>query len=95
MARKQTRRTVSLSISVYETAKEEAAARGLTLAHLTELALIAFGVQAQPGTHQSIDVAERAVRMKVRSARVVTQRVDRLARSGAIRRAVESMQGAR
>lgn len=89
MARKQTRRSVSLSISVYEAATEEAAKRSLTLAHLTELALIAYGVKAEVGVHVSPLVALRAQerRRRLTSGASVTRRVAQARRfEGPIRR---------
>lgn len=85
MARKQTRRSVSLSVQVYSAAKEAAADRGITLAHLTEQALIAFGVKAEPGTHMSIDAAERVTRRRASSGLMVTRRVQAVRYVGMIR----------
>jgi len=44
MARKQSRRSVSLNRNVYEAAKEEAGRRGVALSGLVELALEVIGV---------------------------------------------------
>lgn len=44
MAKRQTRRTVSMTRAVYEAAKKEAARRGQTLAGFIEIALAAQGV---------------------------------------------------
>lgn len=44
MAKKQTRRSVSLNRSVYEAAAQEAERRGMTLAGLVEYALGSVGV---------------------------------------------------
>lgn len=44
MAKKQSRRTVSLNRSIFEAAKQEAARRNQTLARFVEAALVASGV---------------------------------------------------
>lgn len=44
MAKKQTRRTVSINRAVFEAAKQEAAHRGVALSALVESALAAFGI---------------------------------------------------
>jgi hypothetical protein len=51
MALKQTRRSISVSRAMYEAGVKLAAERGMSLSHLTELALQAAGVPAAPKSH--------------------------------------------
>jgi hypothetical protein len=51
MAKTQTRRSISVSRAMYEAATKLAAERGMSLSHLTELALQAAGVPAAPKSH--------------------------------------------
>lgn len=55
MAKKQTRRTVSVNRTVYEAAKREAEFRGVTLAGLVELALGSIGVPIVEHPRQTRD----------------------------------------
>jgi len=71
MAKKQTRRCVSLNRSIYEAAKEEADRRGLTLAAFVEASLAAAGVPVVEHVQQSPDLVRataerRAARMAAR-----------------------------
>jgi hypothetical protein len=58
MAKKQTRRCVSLNRSDYEAAKQEAARRGVTLASLVESALAAIGVPTVAHPQQTTALAQ-------------------------------------
>lgn len=81
MAKKQTRRSVSLNRSDYEAAKQEAARRGMTLTALVESGLAAVGVavvahpQQTPALAQlcaarrAASVARRAVELPSPSSR--------------------------
>jgi hypothetical protein len=71
MARRQTRRTVSLSRAMHQASASLAAARGITHAHLVEQALKAFGVQAELGVHMTREQAEHA--MNGRRRRVLSR----------------------
>lgn len=57
MARKQTRRSVSINRLNYEAAKQVAADRGMTLAGLVEFALGAIGVPVVAHLQQSPELA--------------------------------------
>ena len=57
MARKQSRRCVSLNRNVYEAAKLEAARRGMTLAALVESGLSAIGVSVVAHVQQTPELA--------------------------------------
>lgn len=75
MAKKQTRRTVSLNGSDYEVAKQEAARRGVTLAALVEAGLVAIGVPVGDHPRQT---AERAqMNAALRAASVAGRRPSR------------------
>jgi hypothetical protein len=74
MAKKQTRRSVSINRANYEAAKQEAARRGLPLAGLVESALAAFGVACvehvqQPVATVQASIERRTESMAARSAR--------------------------
>lgn len=63
MAKKQSRRCVSLNRSNYETAKLEAARRGVTLSALVESGLAAIGVQVVAHPQQTVELVQaRAAR---------------------------------
>jgi plasmid replication initiation protein len=77
MAKKQTRRCVSLNRADYEAAKQEAARRGLTLVALVEAGLAAIGVPIvvhaqQPVARVQASLARRAESMAARRARQAT-----------------------
>lgn len=58
MAKKQTRRCVSLNRSDYEAAKQEAAKRGVTLSALAESGLAAIGVPVIAHPQQTPDLVQ-------------------------------------
>lgn len=58
MAKKQTRRCVSLNRSDYEAAKQEAARRGMTLTALVESGLAAVGVATSAHPQQTPEMAQ-------------------------------------
>jgi len=70
MAKKQSRRTVSLNRLDHEAAKQEAARRGMTLSGLVEAALGAFGVPVvvHPQQTPALVRASAAGRVAGRSA---------------------------
>jgi hypothetical protein len=72
MARRQTRRTISVSELVYQRARAVAAESGQTLSHFTEEALIGAGVDAPMGTHFAPSVAHKATRNRARGRKVVS-----------------------
>ena len=67
MARRQSRRTVSLNREIYEAAKKLAARRNLTLAAFVETSLIAAGVPAVAHPQQSLAIV-RASQKAARAA---------------------------
>jgi hypothetical protein len=67
MAKKQSRRTVSLNRSVYEASKQTAAERGMTLAGLVEAALAAYGVPVEQHVQQSPDLVQRSMSRRAES----------------------------
>lgn len=67
MARKQTRRSVSLNRSDYEAAKQEAARRGVTLTGLVEAGLAAIGVPMVVHPRQSRELAQAIARRRAES----------------------------
>jgi hypothetical protein len=72
MAKKQTRRSVSLNRSDYEAAKLEAARRGVTLTALVESGLAAIGVAVvahpqQPPALAQLSASRRAASVAARS----------------------------
>jgi hypothetical protein len=69
MARKQTRRSVSLNRLNYEAAKQEAASRGMTIAGLVEFALGAIGVPVVAHVQQSPELAGGNAARRVESSR--------------------------
>lgn len=79
MARTQSRRTFSVSRRMFDAAKALAAEQGVTLAHLAESALIAYGVKAEPGVHMTRELAEQA--MNGRRKRVLSRDEARPVRS--------------
>lgn len=64
MAKKQTRRSVSLN---YEAVKKEAGRRGMTIAGLVEFALGFIGVPVVAHPQQSSDLARTAVARRAES----------------------------
>lgn len=71
MAKKQTRRSVSLNRSDYEAAKQEAARRGMTLSGLVEAGLAAIGVAVVAHPQQTPELA--ALCASRRAASVATR----------------------
>jgi len=72
MAKKQTRRSVSLNRSAYEAAKLEAARRGVTLSVLVESALASIGVPVVVHPQQTpaqVKAARRDVALERRPSR--------------------------
>ena len=67
MAKKQTRRCVSLNRSDYEAAKLEAAKRGMTLSGLVESALAAVGVPVVAHPQQTPELAHAAAARRAQS----------------------------
>ena len=67
MAKKQTRRSVSLNQSVYKAAKREAARRGVTLSALVESALAATGVPVAAHPQQSRELARSNAARRAKS----------------------------
>ena len=59
MAKKQTRRAVSMNRKIYEAAKKEAARRGLTLAAFVESALTAAGVPLVEHLQQTVEQVQK------------------------------------
>ena len=57
MAKKQSRRSVSLNRRDYEAVKQEASRRGTTIAGLVEAGLAAIGVPVGAHPRQSLDLA--------------------------------------
>jgi len=76
MAKRQSRRTVSLNRIDYEAAKQEAAKRGMTLSALVEAALGAFGVPIVAHVQQSPDLVRRSA--AVRAERLAARQGDPL-----------------
>jgi hypothetical protein len=72
MAKKQTRRCVSLSRLNYEAAKQEAVRRGMTITALVEFALNAIGVPVVAHPQQSPDLAREIAARRAES--VMTRR---------------------
>jgi len=68
MARKQSRRTISLNRSAYEAAKIEAAQRGVTLAALVEAGLAAIGVSVIGHPQQSVELVQMSAARRAASA---------------------------
>ena len=67
MARKQSRRCVSLNRNAYEAAKLEAARRGMTLTALVEEGLSAIGVSVVAHVQQTPEVAARGAARRAES----------------------------
>jgi hypothetical protein len=72
MAKKQSRRTVSMNRNFFEAVKKEAARRGLTLAGFVESALVAAGVPAVD--HQRQTPAQVAAHPARKAERVAERR---------------------
>ena len=77
MAKKQTRRCVSLNRNNYEAAKLEAARRGVTLAALVESGLAAIGVAVVAHPQQTPELARTSAERRAQS---VAARRDRAAK---------------
>lgn len=67
MAKKQTRRSVSLNRSDYEAAKQEAARRGMTLTALVESGLAAVGVATVAHPQQTPELAKLSASRRAES----------------------------
>jgi hypothetical protein len=67
MAKKQTRRCISLSRRDYETAKLEAERRGITLSALVETGLAAIGVPLVDHPKQTLAIAKVAAARRAES----------------------------
>ena len=67
MARKQTRRTVSLNRRDYEAAKEEAARRGMSIAGLVEAGLAAIGVAVVVHSQQTPAMVQKSAERRAES----------------------------
>ena len=67
MARKQTRRTVSINRLDYEAAKQEAARRGVSMAALVEAGLAAIGVAVTAHTQQTPAVVQKSASRRAKS----------------------------
>lgn len=67
MAKKQTRRSVSLNRGAFDAAKQEAANRGVTLAALVEAGLAAIGVSFVAHPHQTPELVQRSAAGRVES----------------------------
>lgn len=78
MAKKQSRRSVSLNRSLYEAAKQEAARREMTLAALVESALAAIGVPVVTHPQQTVALVQTSAVRRAKS--VVARRFDELSR---------------
>lgn len=59
MAKKQTRRTLSISRALYEATVQEATRRNMSAAQLVDQALRLAGVEAPPSTHMRLADVER------------------------------------
>ena len=57
MAKKQTRRAISVNGRAYKAAKKEADRRGVTLAALAELGFAALGIEIEPHPQQTPKLA--------------------------------------
>jgi hypothetical protein len=68
MAKKQTRRCVSINRADYEAAKLEAARRGVTLAALVETGLAAIGVPVVAHPQQTPELVRAAAARRADSA---------------------------
>ena len=66
MAKKQTRRTISFNREVYEAAKRAADQQGKSIAHFTEDALRAAGVEMPATLHMKLDAARLALKNRLR-----------------------------
>lgn len=67
MAKKQSRRSVSLNRSTYEAAKREAARRTMTLAALVEYALAAIGVPVAEHPQQPVALVRASAARRTKS----------------------------
>ena len=61
MARKQTRRSVSINRSAYEAAKQVAEQRGMSLSTLVEAGLSALGVPVVAHPQQTPELVQRSI----------------------------------
>lgn len=77
MPRKQYRRSFSASKQAYEATRKLARERQVTTSHLVELALLAYGVVFEPGSHQTLEIASASAEGKLwASASTPEQRAD-------------------
>jgi hypothetical protein len=67
MAKKQTRRCVSLNRNAFDAAKQEAANRGMTLAALVEEGLAAIGVSFAVHPQQTPELAQKSAARRAES----------------------------
>jgi hypothetical protein len=67
MAKKQTRRSVSLNRANYEVAKQEAVRRGVTLSALVESALAAIGVPVVAHVQQTPELVRSIATRRAQS----------------------------
>ena len=67
MAKKQSRRSVSINRSAYEAAKLEAARRGVTLSSLVESGLAAIGVPVAAHPQQTVELAQASAARRAES----------------------------
>ena len=74
MAKKQTRRAVSLNRKIYEAAKKEAARRGLTLAAFVEGALTAAGVPMMEHRQQTVEHVQKQMHSVRKNERIAARR---------------------
>ena len=64
MAKKQTRRAISVNGRAYKAAKKEADRRGVTLAALVELGFAALGVAIDPHPQQTPKMVRKSVKRR-------------------------------
>ena len=67
MAKKQSRRCVSMNRCNYEAAKQEAAQRGVSLSALVEFGLAAIGVPVVAHTQQTVELVHVSVARRAES----------------------------
>jgi hypothetical protein len=71
MARKQTRRSVSINRGAYEAAKQVAAQRGMSLSALVEAGLSALGVPVVAHPQQTPELVQRSIVRRAENRAVV------------------------
>lgn len=86
MAKKQTRRCISINRSDYEAAKLEAARRGVTLAALVESGLAALGVPVVVHPQQSVELVQMTAARRAENAEARAERAARAARAAPVPR---------